>query len=85
VEAAYEKFLDTFGAADPANPDDVLRHQIHLVHAWRRFPFLDPKLPAELLPDEWAGARAAALFDALHARWDGEAQRHWQKMVGTLG
>jgi phenylacetic acid degradation operon negative regulatory protein len=85
VEAAYEEFLESFADATPVDPAEVLVHQILLVHAWRRFPFLDPKLPAELLPDEWAGARAAALFDTLHTRWGGEAQRHWQKMVATLG
>jgi phenylacetic acid degradation operon negative regulatory protein len=85
VEAAYEEFLDMFIDADPIVPGDLLTHQIHLVHAWRRFPFLDPKLPAELLPDGWAGARAAALFDTLHERWSEEAQRHWDELVRTLG
>jgi phenylacetic acid degradation operon negative regulatory protein len=85
VEAAYEEFLDTFADAAPVDPAEILTHQIHLVHAWRRFPFLDPKLPAELLPDGWAGARAAALFDALHDRWGEESQRHWQELVSTLG
>ena len=83
VEAAYEEFLDTFAGAVPVDPAEVLAHQIHLVHAWRRFPFLDPELPAELLPDGWAGARAAALFTALHGRWSEEAQRHWQLLVGA--
>jgi phenylacetic acid degradation operon negative regulatory protein len=81
VEAAYEEFLETFADATPAGGAEVLAHQIHLVHAWRRFPFLDPKLPGELLPEEWAGARAAALFDTLHERWDREAQRHWQRLL----
>lgn len=84
VETAYEEFLDTFTEAAPATPAEVLAHQIHLVHAWRRFPFLDPKLPPELLPDEWAGTRAAALFDTLHSRWDRQAQDHWQKLVGAV-
>jgi phenylacetic acid degradation operon negative regulatory protein len=83
VEAAYEQFLDTFSDAAPGSPADVLAHQIHLVHAWRRFPFLDPKLPGELLPAGWAGARAAELFETLHSRWDRQAQQHWQRMVGT--
>jgi phenylacetic acid degradation operon negative regulatory protein len=34
-----------------------------LVHEWRKFLFRDPGLPAELLPDDWAGTRAAAFFD----------------------
>jgi phenylacetic acid degradation operon negative regulatory protein len=80
VEAAYEEFLETFAAA-PARPGEILVNQIHLVHAWRRFPFLDPKLPAELLPERWAGARAAAVFDQLHSCWQQEAQQEWLKLT----
>jgi len=29
-----------------------------MVHAWRRFPALDPSLPRELLPARWSGIRA---------------------------
>lgn len=85
VEAAYEEFLDTFAGATPTDPADVLAHQIHLVHAWRRFPFLDPKLPGELLPAGWAGSRAAELFDTLHDRWDQQAQEHWLRLVAAAG
>ncbi len=83
LEAAYEDFLETFTDADPVDPAEILAHQIHLVHAWRRFPFLDPKLPVELLPERWAGARAAALFEVLHARWGQPAGQHWQWLVST--
>lgn len=84
VEAAYEEFLDAFGGAAPTTPAEVLTHQIHLVHAWRRFPFLDPKLPPELLPERWAGTRAAELFDTLHARWNDPAQSHWQRLMRSV-
>jgi phenylacetic acid degradation operon negative regulatory protein len=83
VEAAYEEFLETF--ADPATTEDVLTNQILLVHAWRRFPFLDPKLPAELLPERWAGTRAAAVFDARHSCWEEQAQQEWKAMVDAAG
>ena len=83
VENAYEEFLDAFATADPTTPAGVLAHQIHLVHAWRRFPFLDPQLPTELLPEHWAGARAAARFTELHGRWHRPAQQQWQRLVGT--
>ncbi len=83
IEAAYADFLDTFGTVTPTAPSDVMTAQINLVHTWRRFPFLDPALPGELLPAEWAGARAAELFGVLHARWDGPAQRHWRILLGT--
>ena len=81
VEREYEDFLAEFADADPHTPADVLTHQVLLVHAWRRFPFLDPELPAELLPEEWAGTRAAARFTELHAKWTTEAQEHWEGLV----
>jgi phenylacetic acid degradation operon negative regulatory protein len=82
VEDAYEEFLEAFADAEPTGPAEVLAHQIHLVHAWRRFPFLDPQLPPELLPDHWAGTRAADRFAHLHAAWDRPAQQHWQQLAG---
>ena len=85
IEAAYEDFLDTFGSAAPGTPAEVMTAQIHLVHAWRRFPFLDPALPGELLPAEWAGARAAALFGTLHRRWDNPAGRRWRALLTSAG
>lgn len=75
VEEAYEGFLATFG--DPEPTADPLVAQIQLVHAWRRFPFLDPRLPVELLPPDWAGQRAATLFADRHERWGARAQRRW--------
>ncbi|MGB0099035.1 MAG: PaaX family transcriptional regulator C-terminal domain-containing protein [Nocardioides sp.] len=36
--------------------------RFHLVHEWRKFLFADPGLPDALLPDDWPGREAAALF-----------------------
>ncbi|TQS72003.1 phenylacetic acid degradation operon negative regulatory protein PaaX [Ornithinibacillus gellani] len=33
-----------------------------LVHEYRKFLFIDPSLPKELLPEEWLGDSAASLF-----------------------
>ncbi len=33
-----------------------------LVHEWRKFLFVDPGLPAELLPADWPGTDAVTLF-----------------------
>ena len=46
-------------------PDDVGGFAVRsrLVHEWRKFLFLDPGLPRELLPGDWAGEKAAAFFD----------------------
>jgi len=52
---------------------------IQLVHAWRRFPQIDPELPAELLPDRWSGTRAAELFRRYHEPWAAAAHAEWQR------
>ncbi len=43
--------------------------------AWRRLPYLDPGLPASLLPAGWAGTRATATFEAIRARLADPAHR----------
>lgn len=74
IEKEYEEFLAEF--ASPAAQDPLTR-LIELVHAWRRFPSIDPGLPPGLLPAHWIGARAAVLFAARHARWSPAAQTQW--------
>ena len=64
----------TFEDLRPDSDDAVLLAQTRLVHEWRRFPFLDPRLPSELLPPGWIGARARELFAARHSEWDRAAQ-----------
>jgi phenylacetic acid degradation operon negative regulatory protein len=36
------------------------------VHEYRYFPFSDPYLPHELLPEDWLGRAAINLFRAYH-------------------
>jgi phenylacetic acid degradation operon negative regulatory protein len=81
VEAEYETFLAGFGGQPPA---DVLARQIELVHAWRRFPSIDPALPGELLPARWSGARAARLFTERHQQWLDDARREWKRLNEAL-
>jgi phenylacetic acid degradation operon negative regulatory protein len=78
IEAEYEQFVEEFRAPGP--PGDVLLRQLELVHAWRRFPALDPSLPRELLPPRWTGIRAAELFADRHERWLPDARREWQRL-----
>ncbi|MCL5958895.1 MAG: phenylacetic acid degradation operon negative regulatory protein PaaX [Chloroflexi bacterium] len=37
-----------------------------LIHEYRKFPFIDPELPVELLPEGWLGGEAATLFREYH-------------------
>jgi phenylacetic acid degradation operon negative regulatory protein len=77
IEAGYEAFLDDFGGRTRR---DALVATVELVHAWRRFPWVDPALPDELLPKRWSGAAAARLFTRLHARWSGAARAEWLRL-----
>ncbi|HEY2287988.1 MAG TPA: PaaX family transcriptional regulator C-terminal domain-containing protein [Streptosporangiaceae bacterium] len=85
VGARYQDFIAAFDDAAPAAGPDFFVAQTRLVHAWRRFPFLDPQLPASLLPSDWAGTTAAELFESRHQAWQQEAQRHWETLVAEAG
>jgi phenylacetic acid degradation operon negative regulatory protein len=77
IEEQYQQFIGEFSGAAPA---DVLARQVELVHAWRRFPAVDPVLPRELLPARWSGLHAARLFADRHQRWSGEARQEWKRL-----
>jgi phenylacetic acid degradation operon negative regulatory protein len=77
IDSAYEEFNSEFRVATPR---DVLTRQLELVHAWRRFPSIDPALPRELLPARWSGARAAQLFADRHEQWLDDARREWKRL-----
>ena len=77
IEAQYEGFVEEFRVSAAA---DVLARQVELVHAWRRFPSIDPVLPRELLPARWSGLKAARLFADRHQRWSGEAKQEWKRL-----
>ncbi len=77
IAAQYEQFIAEFSAAEPG---DVLARQLELVHAWRRFPSLDPALPCELLPAGWTGAKAARLFAGRHGQWLDGSRAEWKRL-----
>jgi phenylacetic acid degradation operon negative regulatory protein len=81
IERQYERFIAEFSGAEPA---DVLARHVELVHAWRRFPAIDPALPRELLPPGWNGLEAARVFACLHERWSAPAQAEWKRLNGGV-
>ena len=76
VQAQYREFLADFATRSGA----PLERLVELVHAWRRFPFIDPALPRELLPRRWSGECAAALFTKRHAKWAAAATEAWRQL-----
>jgi phenylacetic acid degradation operon negative regulatory protein len=85
VEKRYLSFIDQFGDAQLVNSDDAFVNQVRLVQQWRRFPFLDPDLPSELLDHDWPGPRAAATFHDRHDHWHRKAQEQWDRMDDEAG
>jgi phenylacetic acid degradation operon negative regulatory protein len=69
LRAAYRSFIERFESVDPDGDEACFAEVVGLVHAWRRFPFRDPGIPLELLPDDWVGVRARELFDDRRTRW----------------
>jgi phenylacetic acid degradation operon negative regulatory protein len=78
VEEAYQEFIAEFGRQPSADP---LVRVSKLVHAWRRFPLVDPALPKDLLPANWIGGQAARLFQRQHAKWLPDATREWARIA----
>ena len=71
VEERYLDFLRDFEAAlGRLRPRTPSSPRSRWSQEWRRFPFLDPDLPGELLDHDWPGpARGRATFHDRHARW----------------
>jgi len=85
VEKRYVAFIDRFEGAKAPTGRDAFVSQVLLVQEWRRFPFLDPVLPSELLDYDWPGPRAAATFHDRHDRWHRRAQAEWDRMDEEAG
>jgi len=82
---AHTPVLDHWRTAEPtpsaAFPDAAFPHYVRALTAWRRLPYLDPGLPAELLPPDWIGSRAADLFFTLRGLLADPARDYVQQVV----
>ncbi|WP_404290096.1 PaaX family transcriptional regulator C-terminal domain-containing protein [Glutamicibacter arilaitensis] len=54
-----------------------------LLTQWRRLPYSDPGLPAELLPEGWNALKAEDLFHNLHTLLAPMAGRHAKRIIGV--
>ena len=73
IERQYERFIAAWQPrfkaccaraerSDPLPDRECFAGKTWLVHEYRKFLFVDPGLPPELLPRKWAGAAAWQLF-----------------------
>lgn len=73
---AHEPALREAGQDGPPAGPEAFAGYVRLLTDWRRLPYLDPGLPAELLPGDWVGIRAAGLFFALRERMEEPARAY---------
>jgi phenylacetic acid degradation operon negative regulatory protein len=86
LRTQYESFLaetDGLLRRPPAGGTAAAARTL-LVHHWRRFPFLDPDLPAALLPGDWPGPRAARRFADVRDALRAPADAWWDEMEADL-
>lgn len=69
IGGAYREFIDRYARrleserdARGLSDEDAFVERLWLVHDYRRFTYLDPGLPSELVPAHWPGTTAAAIF-----------------------
>lgn len=83
LDARYCAFVEHFSGAGSSRADgrplptgEAFTTYLSLVDEWRRLPFRDPGLPADLLPSDWHGGKALALFEELVVALEPAALRH---------
>lgn len=59
-----KKRLANWPEVDPA---ECFTRRFMLLHEYREFPFVDPRLPPELLPSDWLGVEATEVFKEYYA------------------
>ncbi|TAK34323.1 MAG: phenylacetic acid degradation operon negative regulatory protein PaaX [Chloroflexota bacterium] len=63
---AYENLRLRLESGEPVEFRECFVQRVMVVHEYRKFPYIDPQLPRELLPDNWLGHEAASLFRDFH-------------------
>jgi phenylacetic acid degradation operon negative regulatory protein len=94
LQRYYGQFIDAHGpllrrwrsrpaGLPPAGRREAFADYVRVLTDWRRLPYLDPGLPAELLPGNWIGARAAELFFTLQAQLEEAARAHVSQVISA--
>jgi phenylacetic acid degradation operon negative regulatory protein len=90
LERRYDAFIQAYEPtvrrwAQPGEEREAFSDYVRAVTDWRQLPYLDPGLPAELLPEAWAGLRAAEEFFALRALLEEPARAYVQQVLDDPG
>jgi phenylacetic acid degradation operon negative regulatory protein len=80
----YEGFIAEFEAytvGEAVTDREAFLLRTRLVHLFRGFPFLDPELPADLIPGDGARTRAVSLFHELYEELAEPANRYFDAVT----
>jgi phenylacetic acid degradation operon negative regulatory protein len=66
---------------EPVEPSECFVERFNLIHEYRRLPYYDPDLPADLLPAGWLRPEAAALFRDYHDLLADKANRYLDSVL----
>lgn len=78
-EKEYEKIKEETWNGSLSEENSFVK-RTELVHEYRKFLFLDPNLPADLLPENWIGFRARELFFNLHQLYSIPSTKQFEKI-----
>jgi phenylacetic acid degradation operon negative regulatory protein len=73
----YEPRLRRERECSDLGDEAALVERLWLVYDYRKFAYIDPGLPSELLPAHWPGTAAAALFREYYALLEQKSQRYF--------
>ncbi|HLH39545.1 MAG TPA: phenylacetic acid degradation operon negative regulatory protein PaaX [Bryobacteraceae bacterium] len=89
ISGAYGKFIRRFGALlgmmpreGVIAPEQAFVIRTLLIHSFRRVLLHDPRLPAELLPDDWLGRKAYELCRSLYHLTYLDSEQHMRRVLG---
>jgi len=88
INKRYEEFIKIYSQKYIIEKNKISKGQMtdadcfvertKLVHEYRKFLFIDPGLPEELLPEKWLGSHAAALFADYYKELASPASRFFE-------
>lgn len=89
ISAAYREFIARYApllererARNELDDRDAFVERLWLLHDYRKFTYIDPGLPHALLPQDWPGTQAAALFRAYYDALDEKSLCFFQRASG---
>lgn len=91
IEAQYASFTDTYApvaktlrSLPEIDNAHAFAQYVPMLTQWRRLPYADPGLPAELLPSDWNAVEARRIFLDLHDLLTTPSLQHVSNVTGQL-